>query len=149
MAEGAGIMRDEGRTGRDCVPVWEMTLCQRHLDNVWNTVNPVWQTCLSGTQEASLTNGQQSKVQLSSSTKTSFIMLILGFVECLKEANLFLSWELEAVFQTCCISWLVFNLFLFLFRCFWPAWAVPPGLTAVEIWALQRKKASLPRDGSN
>lgn len=51
-------MREEQRW--TCVPVWEMTLCQRHLDSVWNAVNSVWQLCLPGKQEASLANRQFS-----------------------------------------------------------------------------------------
>lgn len=58
------LKRSHGRRSRNneewgknretvCVPVWEMTLCQRLLDNVWNKVNHVWQLCLSVEEKAS------------------------------------------------------------------------------------------------
>lgn len=39
--------------GTVCAPVWEMTLCQRHFDNVWNKVNHVWQLRLSAEKKVS------------------------------------------------------------------------------------------------
>lgn len=109
------LKRSHGRRSRNneergenretvCVPVWEMTLCQRHLDNVWKTVNPVWQLSLSGGE------GLAKIVhKVPFSTKSSLITLILVFVQCWKVANLFFFLVLEAVSQTCCISRLVFD----------------------------------------